>query len=332
MSSFYSRRHKALTALGASGPAQIAASIVSLSDHFIHQPGRATPWENSGTWSAYLNYFLPLNVARLREVFKEVERFLPTDQVAEIWDFGSGPGTLHWVLEEQNWLSPRKFVCLERAAEAIRHHKDLIAVEPTRWKPEWNFKGKPGPKALAVFSYAFLEMRLNPPDLRDFEHVLIVEPATRECGRELMQWRKKMITLGLTPLAPCTHSEDCPLLENSPRDWCHLRMDFEGPDDWSELEAYLPMKNRTLTYSYLLLSRSVQDSKWRGHTRVLGDTLVEKGKTRQLVCRGPQREFLAWLHKNGDAPRIPSGALLNDLGAFEKKSDELRVSVDLTWT
>lgn len=29
-------------------------------------------------------------------------------------------------------------------------------------------------------------------------------------------------------------------------------------------------------------------------TRVTGDTLVEKGKNRQLICRSSAREFLSW--------------------------------------
>jgi len=77
-----------------------------------------------------------------------------------------------------------------------------------------------------------------------------------------------------------------------------------------DLEALLPMKNRTLTYSYLLLSREIQDQTWRGAARVIGDTLEENGKTRQLICRGAKREFLSWLHRHGPAPRIPHGALI----------------------
>ena len=85
------------------------------------------------------------------------------------------------------------------------------------------------------------------------------------------------------------------------------------------------MKNNTLTYSYLVASKTARDQKYRGAVRVIGDTLPEKGKTRQMICRGPQREFFSWLHKNGEPPMIPHGALVSDPGNFETKGGELRV-------
>ncbi len=49
-----------------------------------------------------------------------------------------------------------------------------------------------------------------------------------------------------------------------------------------------------------------------------------------MICRGSEREFLSWLHKNGEAQSIPNGALIRDLKSFEQKSGELRVG-PLTW-
>src|SRR5262249_41465244 len=111
---------------------------------------------------------------------------------------------------------------------------------------------------------------------------------------------------------------------------CHQRIAFSPPDWFSAIEAHLPMKNRTLTYSYLLASRTVTDQKWRGATRVIGDTLPENGKTRQMICRGPKREFLSWLHKAGPVPQIPHGALVNGVDESEVKGGELRPG-PLTW-
>ena len=77
------------------------------------------------------------------------------------------------------------------------------------------------------------------------------------------------------------------------------------------------------------MSRTCHDGKFRGATRVIGDTLFERGKTRQMICRGEQREFFAWLNKEGEAPVIPQGSLISDLGEFHLKSSELRVSRNL---
>ena len=313
------------SALGEVEPAHLARDVRRLSDFYLAHPGRATPWSEDYAVPATLAYFMPLNYARLASVFREVERFIP-DGFSEVWDFGSGLGTTQWVLEDSG-LTPGRLNCIEVGREAVSEHKRLIELRAGRWRTTFD-SSRPSPGAMAVFSYSFLEM--PPPDLSAFEHVLILEPSTRECGRSLMEWRAKFIDAGFTMLAPCTHHEACPLLVNSSRDWCHQRVAFEAPDWWLEIENHLPMKNRTLTYSYLLFSRSASRGAWDGAIRVIGDTLEERGKTRQLICRGPQREFFSWLHKEGDPPSIPHGALIKPIDA-PVKSSEVRVPRDLRW-
>jgi len=315
---------------GASGSA-LAPDVKRLSDYYINGHGARTPWNESYALRAYGAYFLPLNVVRLQAAWCEVRRFLQAEQINEIWDFGSGLGALHWLLEDQDWISPRSFVCIERESKAVDQHRQLMANFKCKWMPEFNPKRRPGRNALAVFSYSFLEMQENLPPLEDFSHLLIVEPSFKDTGRALMNWRARWIQGGFTPLAPCTHSLACPLLVHSERDWCHQRVHFAASPKFLELEAHLPMKNHTLTFSYLLLSQLVESPLWRGSVRVIGDTLHEKGKTRQLVCRGPEREFLSWLSRNGEAPMIPHGALIPEMGPTESKSNELRPRSALNW-
>ena len=316
-----------------------AADVLQLSAFYHSHPGQPTPWEKSFTRPAYLSYFLPLNYARLRSVFRQVRRLLPPEQIQEIWDFGSGPGTTHWVLEDEEWLPERPLFCVESSHQAIQVHKDLQAQrQQLRFTPK--FKAgppRPGQQALAIFSYSFLELQPDARFLQDFEHVLIVEPSTREAGRSLMEWRQRLQGEGFHVLAPCTHAQPCPLLTRSNRDWCHMRMAFAAPDWFLRQEDHLPMKNRTLTYSYLLLSRKTPPTSRdaiHNPARVVGDTLEERGKTRQMICRGPEREFLSWLHRHGEPPRIPHGALVTGLETCEVKGGELRVGPEsqLQWS
>lgn len=306
--------------------ATLAADVKKLSDFYVIAPGSPTPWDRPFALPATLAYFMPLNGARMASVFREVERFLPSDAISEIWDFGSGLGTTHWILEDQKWLEPRPLFSIEISPQASKTHQALQDLNTDgRWRSEPRKSAKPAKGALAVFSYSFLEMEQFLPALSAFDHWLILEPSTRERGRALMEWRSKFIGNGFEPLAPCTHSTACPLLMHSPRDWCHHRFHFAAPEWWLKIENHLPMRNRTLTYSYLVVSRTVRDMAYRNATRVIGDTLEERGKTRQMICRGPQREFFSWLHKNGPPPLIPHGALVPDLGQFETKGSELRV-------
>jgi hypothetical protein len=310
-------------------PRDLAADVKRLSDYYIERPGSQTPWRESFAADATLAYFTPLNYARLLSAFQEVERFLPQERITEIHDFGSGLGATHWALADQAWLSSRPLYCREISRDAVERHRRLADLRGSQWTARFDPPRTPAKGALAVFSYSFLEIANEKTDLSDFEHLLIVEPSTQERGRELMRWRSVFMDRGYQPLAPCTHSEACPLLVHSPRDWCHHRIAFEGPSWWQEIESHLPMKNRTLTYSYMLMSRTVSDEKWRGALRVIGDRLYERGKTRQMACRGPEREFLSWLHRHGEPPDVPRGALI-DLQDFEKKGNELRVTGELS--
>ncbi len=58
--------------------------------------------------------------------------------------------------------------------------------------------------------------------------------------------------------------------------------------------------------------------------RVVGDFLEEKGKTRQLICRGPQREFLTFIKKNHEPTKFNRGDILTLKCEPEKKGEELR--------
>lgn len=309
-------------------PRELAGMVKRLSDYFVHKPGEATPWDEPFAIPAYLAYFQTLNFVRLRAVWDEVSQFLPEVAIAQIWDFGSGLGTTQWVLESSG-IAPRPLYAIETSKRARELHAELATGRT--WPAEFPSRAaNPGARALAVFSYSFLEMQERLPPLAQFEHLLILEPSTQSAGRDLMEWRRQLMAMGFSPLAPCTHAGECPLLVHSQRDWCHMRIHFAQPAWFERLESFLPMKNRTLTYSYLLMSRTVGPSA-RG-ARVIGDTLPENGKTKQMICRGPKREFLSWLHRYGEPPMIPHGALVDGVERAEEKGAELRVKPgDLNW-
>ncbi|MCB0408374.1 MAG: hypothetical protein KDD34_09230, partial [Bdellovibrionales bacterium] len=146
-------------------------------------------------------------------------------------------------------------------------------------------------------------------------------------ARALMSFRKLLIENGFFVLAPCTHQGLCPLLTHSKKDWCYDRVFLEAPDWFKKLESHLPMKNRTLTFSYLIASKKFKPHLPKNSARVIGDTLKEKGKTRQMVCRGQEREFLSWLDRLGPAPEIPHGALIQIPEDYLKKGDsEIRAT------
>jgi small ribosomal subunit Rsm22 len=296
---------------------KLADAVKKLSDFFIANPDGNTPWNESWAQIAYLCYFLPLNHARVQAVVKEAHARDFFSGLENILDFGSGPGTASLALTGHF----QKFTLIEKAKDICANFNMIpgatwTATVPTVGTPE---------KTLAVFSYSLTELSELPVWAKKLEALMILEPSTQDDGRKLQELRRKLIQEGYSIYAPCTHYGACPLLTQSKTDWCHDRIFFVMPDWFEKLEHHLPMKNRTLTTSYLLARKKKPAALAANIGRIVGDHLKEKGKDRQMLCRGSEREFLAWMHKNGQAQDIYRGVLVEIPEDIQKVSNELRV-------
>lgn len=298
---------------------KLAECVKKLSDYFIQNPEGATPWPETWAQIAYLVYFLPLNQARVQAVVTEARQQNFFEGLDQVLDFGAGLGTASWALQENF----QKFILIERA-------KDLCAR--FAFLPEdlssWHEKApaiKTPQSSLAVFSYSLTEVSELPSWASKMEALMILEPSTQQDGRQLLVLRQKLIEAGYYLWGPCTHQGHCPLLTQSKTDWCHDRIHFESPTWFEKLEQHLPMKNKTLTTSYLLARKKAPPPRPPSLARLVGDRLEEKGKDRQMLCRGEDREFLAWMHKQGLRQEIPRGVLVELPPDTQKVSNELRL-------
>lgn len=291
----------------------LAEEILALSRHFQEPSGLQTPWHREATKKAYLFYFFPLNIARGRALFESLKPVL-SQAFTHLFDLGAGLGNLTLLQQEfPDWL-----------------HGPITSVDrfppSSPWLPhsQSEIPSVIPPHSTAFFSFSWVEMKTSIEALEKFENLIFIEPSTSHVARQLMSLRQNLLDRGFFPLGPCTHQKSCPLLVHSSKDWCHDRVHFQAPSWFLELENLLPMKNKSLTYSYLVMSKR-QPMKTQGLTRVIGDTLKEKGKTRQAICYDNERRFLSWLkrdHKN--VKQIDHGALISIKEALEK-GNELRV-------
>lgn len=302
----------------------LAKCVQALSDYFIENPEAPTPWHESWAQVAYLVYFLPLNATRLHRLVVEGEERGFFNGLERVIDFGAGLATASLTLAERH--PELKFHLVERAAEPQK----IIATsfkhfQPVEWQRTWSAPRLTEPlKTLALFSYSLTELNDLPDWAYQCEALMLVEPSTQQDGRKLLQLRQKLLDKGYHAWAPCTHQQACPLFTQSKHDWCHDRVHFAAPAWFLKMEEHLPMKNRTLTMSYVLMRKTPAPA--LSAARVVGDRLEEKGKDRQLICRGPEREFLAWMHKTGLRQEIPRGVLVLLPEGLTKVSNELRVS------
>lgn len=291
---------QALKDLGAdiTDSARIADCVLKTSDFYIQNPESPTPWKEAWCQIAQVAYFFPLNFLRNQAVLDEAVSVGFPVKTQSFLDFGSGlgAGSLPWL---RKFGGRAQFI--ERAPQAHRIHQKLWKADHSDWHADSSQIEKFNPHTL-VFSYSLTELQKVPSWALKAESLVILEPATREDGRKLLAVRQNLIDEGFHIWAPCPHQLSCPLLKNSKSDWCHDRIHLEMPDWFLEIERHLPIKNKTLTFSYLLASKQQNPS--LNFWRITGDQLEEKGKTRQMICRTEDREFLTWLHRFGPAPTL----------------------------
>ena len=322
-----------LKSLGADlgNPRQIAQAVLKLSDHYINNPDAATPWHTDWAKIAYVAYYFPLNYMRVSAVLRAGIRQNFWQGLTDFSDFGSGLGTVPLAIAD---MLPGQFargIAVESSPATEKLYRQLALPDVAHPKLSWASKLTPAAAAtghLTVFSFSLTELPELPKAALASEALAIIEPATNQDGRRLMQLRAKLMANGWYAWAPCTHQEACPLLVDSARDWCHDRVSWEAPDWYLAIEEHLPMRNRTLTHSYLLMRRQPPAALTYPTARLTGDLQRQKGASRQMVCRGPKREFLSWQHKHGTPPEWPRGALVRLADDVETKSNELRPTPD----
>jgi hypothetical protein len=312
-----------LSALGYSlqKPKALADAILQLSDFYIENPSAATPWKENWAQAAYFSYYHPLNCERIERVVEHGKNENFFSGFHHVIDFGSGLGAGSLSLLEQFPLSAS---FIESSSIARSLHQKKVPDSSAQWLGSDSGLKVPA-HSLGVFSYSMTELNGLPNWANYCDGLMIVEPSTSEDARKLLQLRQKLIEQKWFAWAPCRHQQACPLLTHSKKDWCHDRVHFKKPAWFEKLESELPMKNNTLTMSYLLLRKTPPRFDPSRNARLTGDLLKEKGKDRMLICRGPDREFLSWLHRNGEAPDLKRGDLFQIDPNYPKKADELRI-------
>ena len=308
-------------------PKKLASAIQLLSDYFVFNQGAHTPWSDLSTGAAYFTYYFPLNLVRAQSLVHEAQRLNFFEGLEEVFDFGAGLGSASLALDYANVNLKYNLIESSNVPQAWAEKSPLAFYKKAVWGQEIKASQlKQAPRSLGLFSYSLIEQKDVPEWLFDFEALMLIEPSTQTAGRKLLELRSVLIERGYEIWAPCLHQNACPLIANSKTDWCHHRLGFEAPQLLEGIETYLPMKNKTLTYSYLLARKKKSGRSYSNLTaRVIGDPLYEKGKTRQMICRSSEREFLSVLDienldmnlDRGDIIEIPSEAL--------HKGTELRI-------
>ena len=312
---------------------KIAESILELSNLYKQNVSQSKIWSQAKFRAAYWCYFFPLNYLRMSYVLNEAKKlgFFPHDPIQWL-DFGCGLGTTYQsVLDTLTNKHVSKFEMIDESSELLKYlssfKKDLDLTN-IQFKQNSEIPPSNSKEQILVLSYTLNELKNLTKNIFTYSHIVILEPSTQTHARNLMSFRESLINNNYSIWGPCTHQNNCPLLTKSKSDWCHQRIHISLPNELKRIESHLPMKNNTVTFSYLLASKTPnQVSKT---IRVIGDTLFEKGKTRQSICQNENIEYLSWLKKDGEPAQIPRGSRIQLTTEPLIKGNELRVGNQFT--
>ena len=113
--------------------------------------------------------------------------------------------------------------------------------------------------------------------------IVIVEPASMESSRHLLDARNVFIGHEWTVLAPCTHHLECPMFEDE-NGWCHDTWPFERPDFMVDVDRIVGTRRDSLKASWMVLSPQAPPLEQRPSLgRVISERFVEKGRERVRV-------------------------------------------------
>lgn len=128
---------------------------------------------------------------------------------------------------------------------------------------------------------------------------LIVEPATRQASRQVIELRSAVPEL--STLAPCPHQAPCPLHATHPRDWCHVALPFARSNWLEKLDRRTGLDHSQLVFSYWLASPLPAED--APYSRLVSDDIQRSGETVRLTCTPEARIKIQPTLNLGPQPR-----------------------------
>jgi ribosomal protein RSM22 (predicted rRNA methylase) len=272
--------------------------------------------------AAYAAYRLPATFGAVSAALRFVRALKPHWQPRSLLDLGAGPGTTAWAALA---IFPgiESVTLVERDRRMIALGRRLAAQSPrplagARWEQGDIARASCfAPADLVVAAYALGEIPSATLDqvvdgawtlTRGI--LLIVEPGTPAGFALIREQRRRLIAAGAGVVAPCPHSEECPMTAG---DWCH----FAQRVPRTALQRQL--KRGRLSYedekfSYVALScdpdaqpiaaRVIRHPQIRsGHIYL--DLCTPSGLQRRIVTRSQREAFRRARDLHWGSPLVP---------------------------
>ncbi|NGZ09304.1 MAG: hypothetical protein CV088_07930 [Nitrospira sp. LK70] len=307
---------------------KLGQAVAELSKSFTKERSRLTRTylDDELLGAAYLQYFLPVNLAKIQLLLDEMPTPKPVQRFS-VLDIGSGPGT--GALAVLDWWSQRKspyalsVTTVDSSTVALRQSRKLWDrycraasiqeadlqtyegdLERRAWLEQVKQKGlfdliilanclnetfaDAGDPIMARTIFVDQTLALLTPQ----GTMMIVEPALRATSRSLHQVRDRLLEeKRCTVYSPCLHEENCPALAKAD-DWCHEERTWDAPATIRAIDEEVGFIKDALKFSYLLLRK---DSKTIVNRRpdiyrVVSELRELKGEKRAWLCNEHGRQ------------------------------------------
>jgi len=279
---------------GGGSVAETAAGVRELSAMFNglapHRPGYLA---DRCLRRAYVHYYLPVHVARVARVLRELDAYASPLPTPRVLDLGCGPGSAAIAMLLHR---PVADLCLVDVVDEVlddaRFFCTALGVRPrTMHRP-------PDEKFDLVLAANVFSEHTAPLEewLTDEGYLVVLEPALKEATRRLMRWRDGAVARGFKIAAPCLGTATCPMLAHDDL-WCHQDIPWQRPATIAEIDRRLGLSKERLKYSYAVITKTgrtlaelVGDAMPPDESfRVVSNLHKEKGKAWAWLCgrQGP---------------------------------------------
>jgi ribosomal protein RSM22 (predicted rRNA methylase) len=232
--------------------------------------------------AAYLSTRLPATFAANLRVFREVSRLMPGLSPQSLLDLGAGPGTAMWAAREV-WRKLSSLTAIENNEELLLLGKRLTNDEQFHWKLSDLAKAEFPASDLVVISYALGELQsplaiVNRAWQAAQAALIVIEPGTPRNFSGIEETRRWLTEHGGHPIAPCPHSNACPMAVAG--DWCHFAVRVERSAEHRRFKGG-ELGYEDEKFSYLAFSKTPAP---HAAARIVRHPQVHAGHIRLTLC------------------------------------------------
>ena len=203
--------------------------------------------------SAYTAFYLLTNVPKLRAVMHWMPEEWKKDIAdSSLIDLGAGPGTFSLAWKEL--FGGKDFLQIETSPVMRKQARKLWdGLSPqVPMKQEGTLE-----KSVLLFGHSANEMgesaALSYIERHSPEHILFIEPGTKEFFGKMLNIRRELLAKGWHVLYPCPEETECPM--KGTENWCHQFIHVSHDPDVERLSQMMKLDRKLLPLTVQAFSK-----------------------------------------------------------------------------